>query len=141
MPSDDTAALRAAGPDAPGVQRRLLSELAVAALDHEARDDAMEDHVVVEPLVREVDEVLRGLRRGLVVELDLDVADVGRRAVGVDGGDRPRRDGQRRDLPTGEMGESGSGKMRNLTCRRGSGLRIATFLTNCLQRESRRDKG
>ena len=43
---------RAAGPDAAPLERRLLAVLAVAALGDEARDDAVEDDVVVEALRR-----------------------------------------------------------------------------------------
>ena len=53
---------RPAGADATAFERRLLAVLAVAALDHEAGDDAVEDHVVVEALPGEIDEVLGGLR-------------------------------------------------------------------------------
>src|SRR4029078_6576304 len=45
--------------------------------DHEAGDDAMEDHVVVVALLREVDEVRRRLGRALVEQLNLDFADLG----------------------------------------------------------------
>jgi hypothetical protein len=37
----------------------------------------MEDDIVVEALLREVDEVLSGLRCALVEEVDFDVADLG----------------------------------------------------------------
>src|SRR6478752_6556124 len=69
---------RSAGPEPPLVEAGLLAVLAVAGLGHEARDDAVEDDVVIEALLRERDEVGRGLGRALVVELDLDVAQVGR---------------------------------------------------------------
>jgi hypothetical protein len=68
----------AAGPDARALERGLLAVLPVSALDHEARDDAMEDHVVIEAIGGKIDEVLRRLRGGLVEQLDLDVADLGR---------------------------------------------------------------
>ena len=68
---------RATGPHAAPVERRLLAVLAVAALGHEARDDAVEDDVVVEALLRELDEVGGRLRGALVEQVDLDVADVG----------------------------------------------------------------
>jgi hypothetical protein len=51
--------------------------LAVAGLDDEARDDAMEHHVVVEALAGEVDEVLARFRRGVGEQVDLDVAEIG----------------------------------------------------------------
>ena len=41
-----------AGPDAAALERRLLAVLAVAGLGDEARDDAVEDDVVVEPVAR-----------------------------------------------------------------------------------------
>ena len=53
----------------------------VAALDHEVRDDAVEDELVVETVARELDEVVDGLRRVLRVELDVD-----RPVVRVQGG-------------------------------------------------------
>src|SRR4029077_616104 len=46
-------------------------------LDDEPRDDAVEDHVVVEALLGEVDEVLGRLRGALGVQIDLDVAELG----------------------------------------------------------------
>ena len=49
----------------------------VAALDHEVRDHAVEDDAVVEPVARELDEVLHRLRRIVVEELELDRAVVG----------------------------------------------------------------
>src|SRR5439155_21245556 len=49
----------------------------VAALDHEVGDHAVEDDAVVEPVARELEEVLDGLRRLLVEELDCDRAVVG----------------------------------------------------------------
>src|SRR5262245_53257755 len=61
-----------------GVERRLLAVLAVAGLRDEAGDDAVEDHVVVVALLRQVDEVLSGLRRGLGEQVDVDVAEVRR---------------------------------------------------------------
>src|SRR5437870_5184317 len=45
----------------------------VASLDHEARDDAVELDAVVEALLREVDEVLHVIRRGVGVEADVDL--------------------------------------------------------------------
>jgi hypothetical protein len=51
------------GPAAAGARR-------VPALDHERGDDAVEDHAVVVPPGRERAEVLAGLRRVGVVELD-----------------------------------------------------------------------
>src|SRR6185503_454396 len=67
---------RPARPDPGRIQRGLLAVLPVAALDHEAGDDAMEDHVVVEALLRQVDEVLGGLRGGLGEQVELDVAEL-----------------------------------------------------------------
>src|SRR5690242_18263136 len=67
----------AAGADAAGVERRLLAELPVAALDHEARDAAVEDHVVVEALLRELDEVAGGLRGAVGEQVGLDRAELG----------------------------------------------------------------
>jgi len=46
----------------------------VAALDHEAGDDAMEDHAVVEPLAGEVEEVLDVVGGDVGPEFDGDVA-------------------------------------------------------------------
>ncbi len=46
----------------------------VAALDHEARDDAVEGEVVVEPLLRQVGEGVGGLGRLLGVERDVEGA-------------------------------------------------------------------
>src|SRR5450759_4136760 len=68
---------RSAGTDATGVQRRLLAVLAVACLGDEARDDAVEHDVVVEALLGEVDEVLRGLGRRVREQVELDVAELG----------------------------------------------------------------
>src|SRR5207237_174701 len=45
----------------------------VAALDHEAGDDAVELRAVVEALLREVDEVFHVVRRGVGVEADVDL--------------------------------------------------------------------
>jgi len=50
--------------------------LAVTTLGDEARDDPMEDDVVVETAAGELDEVGGRLRRALVVELDLDVSEL-----------------------------------------------------------------
>src|SRR5712664_710379 len=56
----------------------------VAALDDEARDDAMEGEVVVEVVLRQVDEVVDGLRRNLGVhECDHEVASRGVHRGGV----------------------------------------------------------
>src|SRR5436190_609180 len=49
----------------------------VAALDHEVRDDPVEDHAVVEALAGQLDEVLDGPRRGPGIELELDHALIG----------------------------------------------------------------
>src|SRR6185295_7735317 len=68
---------RTAGADAPALERRLLSVLAVAGLGDEARDDAVEDDVVVEAVAGELDEVSGGPGGALVEQLDLDVAEVG----------------------------------------------------------------
>src|SRR6185436_13515048 len=46
----------------------------VARLDHEVRDDAMEFHAVVVPLLRQEHEVVDGLRRMLRIERELDRA-------------------------------------------------------------------
>ena len=46
----------------------------VAALDHEAGDDAVEDRVVVKAALGERDERGGGVRRGLLVDADRDVA-------------------------------------------------------------------
>ena len=54
--------------------------LRAAALDHEVLDHAVEDEPVVEALAGELAEVLDGLRRVLVEELDGD-----RPGVGVEG--------------------------------------------------------
>src|SRR6185503_17182074 len=59
------------------LERRLLAVLPIAALGDEAGDDAMEDDVVVEPVVGELDEVRRRLGGALVEQVDLDVAEVG----------------------------------------------------------------
>src|SRR5439155_20012019 len=59
------------------VELRLLAVLAVAALDDEARNDAVEYDLVVEPLLREVDEVAGGVVGAIGEQLDLDVALVG----------------------------------------------------------------
>jgi hypothetical protein len=52
--------------------------LSIPSLCHEARDHAVEDHVVVEALLRQIDEVLGSLRGGLREQVDLDVAELGR---------------------------------------------------------------
>ena len=44
----------------------------VAALNHEAGDDAVEDQAVVEALFDQVDEVLDGIGRDVRVQLGLD---------------------------------------------------------------------
>src|SRR5450759_2549212 len=67
----------AAGADPALVQRGLLAVLAVAALDHEAGDDAVEDDVVVEALPGELDEVGGGLGRALGEQVGLDAAGLG----------------------------------------------------------------
>ena len=51
-----------------------ISAVEAAALDHEARDHAVEDRAVVEALVHVAQEVLRGDRRRLLVDLDGEVA-------------------------------------------------------------------
>ena len=58
----------------------------VAALDHEVRDDAVEDDPVVEAVARKLDEVLDRLRR-VVEELELDRALVRRDNCAAHGGD------------------------------------------------------
>ena len=45
--------------------------LGVAALDHEAGDDAVENHAVIEALLDKGDEVVDSVRGGLGVELRL----------------------------------------------------------------------
>src|SRR5204863_1210160 len=55
----------------------------VAALDHEVGDHAVERHAVVEPLAGELAEVLDGLRRVAVEQLDLDGAVVGMQRGGA----------------------------------------------------------
>src|SRR5215475_1262425 len=57
------------------VFRRLL-RIRIAALDHEARNDSMEECPVVEAAGGEIHEVLYMLRCFVVVELDADVADI-----------------------------------------------------------------
>ena len=49
----------------------------VTGLDHEVRDHAVEDDAVVEPVARELDEVVDRLGRVVVEELELDRAMVG----------------------------------------------------------------
>src|SRR5436190_7277227 len=49
----------------------------VAALDHEVRDDAVEDHAVVEAVAGELAEVLDGLGRVVIEELNRDRAVIG----------------------------------------------------------------
>ena len=49
----------------------------VAPLQHEAVDDAVEDHAVVKPLAGEEDEVVDGLRGVLGEELDVDLPHAG----------------------------------------------------------------
>src|SRR5215207_275796 len=66
-----------ARPHARRIERRLLPVLPVPGLDDEARDDPMEDHVVIETLVRQIYEVLAGLRCGLREQVDLDVTELG----------------------------------------------------------------
>src|SRR3954466_11517195 len=63
---------RVAGAAGAGAER-------AAALDHEVLDHAVEDHAVVEAVARQLAEVLHGLRRGVVEQLDLD-----RPVVGLD---------------------------------------------------------
>ena len=67
----------------------------VAALDHEAGDDAVEDDAVVEPFAGEEDEAVDVLGRDLRVQLDADRAGrrVDRRGVGLVRVDRHRRRG------------------------------------------------
>ena len=48
----------------------------VAALDHEAGDDAVEDHAVIKALLHETDEVVDGVRGNVGIELSLDDAAV-----------------------------------------------------------------
>ena len=48
----------------------------VAALDHEAGDDAVEDHAVIKALFDQTDKVTHGVRRDLRVELGADDAAV-----------------------------------------------------------------
>ena len=55
-----------------------------AALDHEARDDAVEDGAVIEALARQGDKVADGVRRNLGVQLGADDAAV----FHFDGNDR-----------------------------------------------------
>ena len=50
--------------------------LMIAALDHEARDNAVEDQAVIEALVCQRDEVAHGLGRDLGIQLCDDLAAV-----------------------------------------------------------------
>ena len=56
--------------------------LRTSALDHEVCDDAMEDQIVIETLLREFDEVSCGLGGLFGKELDLDGALAGRNSRG-----------------------------------------------------------
>src|SRR5262245_11911044 len=82
-----------AGTARPGARR-------VAALDHEVRDHAVEDDAVVEAVARELREVLDGLGRIVVEELERDVA-----VVGVE-----RRRGHGRTVPDAAAGTPQHGK-------------------------------
>ena len=48
----------------------------VAALNHEAGDDAVEDHAVIKAFLHETDEVFDGLRRNVRIQLGADDAAV-----------------------------------------------------------------
>src|SRR5262249_57179534 len=60
----------------------------VAALDHEVRDHAVEDDAVVEAVAGELAEVLDGLGRVVVVELDVDRPVTGLQRGGAHGSSR-----------------------------------------------------
>lgn len=66
-----------------GITRAAGSlSLWTSTLDHEIRDDAMEDEVVVEAFFRELDEISSGLGSLFGVELDFDGALAGRNCRG-----------------------------------------------------------
>jgi hypothetical protein len=54
----------------------IAAAIRIAALDHEAFDDAMKGQAVIKAFIHQLDKVRAGVRRRLVIQLNLNIAKV-----------------------------------------------------------------